>query len=139
MANQFKLAKKYNWETAHKALIKKYVADLYQASTDAPVATELFNNTDVAFTYEYLAVGVYGVICSKPIFSGCAMGCPPGQNTQANINNTFYYSGTSAGIVVFPVADNYMIILSTDGGTPMDDIIGHYTQNTVEVTIYPQL
>ena len=136
---EFKLPKVFNWQTASDKLVKKYVADLYQTGTDAPVATELFNTTGVAFTYEYLAVGVYAVSCSKPIFSGCGMGCPTGQNTQLDITNGFsYVSGTARGVIAFPVANDYIIVLSNDGGTDMDDIIGNFVQNALEITIYPQ-
>jgi hypothetical protein len=51
---EFTLPKIFNWQKASEKIVKKYVADLYQSSTDAPVATELYNDTGVAFTFEYL-------------------------------------------------------------------------------------
>lgn len=134
---EFKLPKLFNWQTASNKLVKRYVADLYQSGTTAPAATELFNNTDVAFTYEYISAGVYGIASSKPIFSGCGMGCPAGQKAQVTISNNFYYSGLVLGYTIFPVANDYIILISSDGGTNTDDLIGHYSQNAIEVTIYP--
>lgn len=140
---EFKLPKVFNWQTASDKLVKKYVADLFQTGTDAPVATELFNNTDVAFTYEYLSAGVYGISCSKPIFTGCGMGCPTGQKTQVTISNNIYWDIISSGVIfnynIFPVANNYMILItfSTNTGASGDDILGAYVQNAIEVTIYP--
>lgn len=142
MMQEFKLPKVFNWQTASDKLVKKYVVDLYQTGTNAPVATELFNNTGVAFTYEYLAAGIYGIACSKPIFSGCGMGCPTGQNTQATITNCFSYSvansGVATGSVVFPVANDYMILACTDSGNNADNILGNILQNALEITIYPK-
>ena len=138
---EFKLQKLFNWQTASDKLVKKYVADLYQTGTDAPVATNLFNNTDVAFTYEYLAAGIYGISCSKPIFSGCGMGCPTGQKAQVTISNNFYWDASSGFIYnysIFPAANNYMILITFSTNTATsDDILGAYLQNAIEVTIYP--
>lgn len=138
---EYKLPKLFNWQTASNKLVKKYVADLYQTGTTAPAATELFNNTDVAFTYEYIAAGVYGISCSKPIFTGCGMGCPAGQRAQINVTNCFYYgilnSGVAQGFVAFPAANDYIMLLSTDSGSNSDNIIGSIIQSAIEVTIYP--
>lgn len=138
MGNEFKLPKKYNWQTASDKLVKKYVADLFQTGTDAPVATILFNNTDIAFTYEYYGLGTYGVTSSKPIFSGCTMGCPSGQKTQIDVSNQLVFFGGPVGtIAAFPVSDNFIIILTDDGSGAADDLLGNFLQNTLEITIYP--
>lgn len=103
----------------------------------APIATVLANNTEVAFSYEYLTEGTYIVTSSKPIFTGCGMGCPVAQHTQTNITNSFaFFSG--AAVSIFPISDNEMIILSGNGSGPVDDVLGYYLQNALEITIYPQ-
>ena len=140
--NEFNLQKKYNWETAHNPLVKKYVADLYQTGVTAPVATELFNNTDTAFTFDYINPGVYAVIANKPLFTGCTMGCPPGQKVQVTITNGTYVDDAVApsgySLIVFPVADDTMIILSSDlAGTSVDAVLGTFQQNAIEITVYP--
>jgi hypothetical protein len=102
----------------------------------APVGTVLANNTEVAFSYEYLTEGTYLVTSSKPIFTGCGMGCPVAQHTQTNITNSFaFFSGVAVSI--FPISDNEMIILSGNGSGPIDDVLGYYLQNALEITIYP--
>jgi hypothetical protein len=110
----------------------------YKLST--PVATVLANNTEVAFSYEYIDAGVYYVTSSKPIFTGCGMGCPIGQHTQVTITNGLgFFLGTGAGIIVFPTSDTQMVILTSDSLSGLvDDILGGVTQNALEVTIYPQ-
>tara|TARA_B110000503_G_scaffold110925_1_gene165976 strand:+ start:757 stop:1164 length:408 start_codon:yes stop_codon:yes gene_type:complete len=134
--SEFKLSKVFNWQTASQPIVKKYVADLYQTGTDIPVATELFNNTGVAFTYDYIAPGVYAVIASKNLFTNI-----PGQRIQATIGNaTFIYDitgPTGQSVTIFPVFVNVMIILTTDLTLEVDDILGNNTQNTIEITIYP--
>ena len=137
---EFKLQKLFNWQTASNKLVKKYVADLYQTGTVAPVATELFNNTGIAFTYEYLSAGTYLVNCSKPIFSGCGMGCPSGQKAQVTISNLYneYLPAGPYSACVFPVDASNIIILTAKNTSLVDDFLGFYTQNTIEITIYPQ-
>lgn len=134
--NEFNLPKKFNWETASKPIIKKYVADLYQTGTDIPVATELFNNTEVAFTYEYISPGVYAVLANKNLFTNFT-----GQRVQATITNaTFIYDVTGPSgqsVTIFPVFDYVMIILTTDLTLEVDNILGNNTQNAIEITIYP--
>ena len=66
---EYKLPKLFNWQTASNKLVKKYVADLFQTGVDAPAATELLNNTGIAFTYDYIAPGTYSVTANKPINS----------------------------------------------------------------------
>jgi len=140
MMQEFKLPKIFNWQTASDKLVKKYVADLFQTGTDAPVATELFNNTGIAFTYEYLSTGVYLVNCSKPIFSGCSMGCPSGQKTQVAISNLYneILPGGPYSACAYPVDASNIIILSAKDISAADDFLGFFTQNTIEITIYPQ-
>lgn len=140
--SEFNLNKKYNWETAHNPLVKKYVADLYQTGITAPVATELINNTDVAFSFDYIAVGVYAVFANKPLFTGCGMGCPPGQKVQVTLTNGTYVNDVTVqsgySLIVFPVADNVMIILSSDlAGIGADSVLGTQQQNAIEITVYP--
>ena len=134
--NEFKLSKVFNWQTASQPIIKKYVADLYQSGTDIPVATELFNNTGIAFTYEYVAPGVYAVIANKNLFTNVQ-----GQKVQATITNaTFIYDVTvpsGQSVTIFPVFDNVMIILTTDLTLEVDNILGNNTQNAIEITVYP--
>ena len=140
--NEFNLNKKYNWETAHNPLVKKYVADLFQTGITAPVATELMNNTDTAFTFDYISAGVYSVTANKPLFTGCGMGCPPGQKVQVTLTNSTFIADvagpTGYSLVVFPVGDSAMIILSSDlAGGGIDAILGTQQQNAIEITVYP--
>jgi hypothetical protein len=135
---EFKLPKVFNWQTASDKLVKKYVADLFQTNADAPVATELFNNTGIAFTYEYIAPGTYSVTSNKPIFSGCTMGCPNGQRTQVSVTNSFNYV-IQVSVTVLAVTDNIILILTDDSAGAIDDILGVYSQNTLELTIYPNI
>lgn len=135
---EFKLPKLFNWQTASDKLVKKYVADLFQTGTDAPVATELFNNTGIAFTYEYIAPGTYSVTANQPIFSGCGMGCPSGQKNQVTISNFFNYV-IQVNALALPVTDNIMLILTDDSVGAANDILGTYAQNTLELTIYPNI
>lgn len=134
--NEFKLSKVFNWQTASQPIVKKYVAELYQSGTDIPVATELFNNTGVAFTYDRVTPGVYAVIANKNLFTGVL-----GQRIQATIGNATYIDDiagpTGQSVTIFPVFVNMMIILTTDLTSEVDDILGNNTQNTIEITIYP--
>lgn len=138
MSSEFKLAKKYNWQTASDKLVKKYVADLFQTGVDAPAATELLNNTGIAFTYDYIAPGTYSVTANKPIFSGCTMGCPNGQRTQISISTSFNYV-IQVSVIVLAVTDDTILILTDDSTGPVDDVLGVYAQNTLELTIYPNI
>tara|TARA_R110000868_G_scaffold66237_1_gene197364 strand:+ start:145 stop:552 length:408 start_codon:yes stop_codon:yes gene_type:complete len=134
--NEFRLPKVFNWQTASQPIVKKYVADLYQTGTDAPVATVLANNTDVAFTYEYIGAGIYLVSASKNLFTTLT-----GQKVQATITNAAYIDDATAptgqSITIFPVFDNVMIILTSDLTATADDILGNNAQNAIEITIYP--
>ena len=134
--NEFRLPKVFNWQTASQPIVKKYVAALYQTGTDAPVATELFNNTEVAFTYEYLTTGVYYLTSNKPLFTAVT-----GQKVQATITNATYIDNiagpTGQSVTIFPVFDNVMVILTTDLTANVDDILSNVTQNAIEITIYP--
>jgi len=133
---EFKLPKVFNWQTASDKIVKKYVADLYQTSTDAPVVTELFNNTGIAFTYEYISPGVYAVIANKNLFINYT-----GQKVQATITNaSFIYDitgPTGQSVTIFPVFYNVMIILTTNLTLEVDNILGNNAQNAIEITIYP--
>jgi len=133
---EFRIQKLFNWQIGSERLIRKYVADLYQTGVTAPVAIVLANNTDVAFTYDYIGTGTYMVTSSKPLFTG-----PNGQKVQATITNATYIDNIAGpigqSITIFPVFDNVMIILTTDLTTATDAILGNNTQNAIEITIYP--
>lgn len=133
---EFKLPKVFNWQAASNKLVKKYVADLFQTGVVAPAATVLFNNTGIAFTYEYIDPGVYAVIASKNLFTNIQ-----GQKVQATISNaSFIYDITGPdgqSVTIFPVFDNVMIILTTDLTSEVNNILGNNTQNAIEITIYP--
>lgn len=134
--NEFNLNKEYNWETAHKPLVKKYVADLFQSGTNAPVVTELFNDTGLYFQYEYVATGVYAVIASKDIFTG-----PTGQKVQVTISNSTFVDDAAApsgySILAFPFIFDVIFILSSDLAGASNTIIGNNAQNLLEITVYP--
>lgn len=132
----YNLPKVFNWQKASTPIVKKYVADLYQNGVTAPVATELYNDTEVSFTYEYINPGVYAVTASKDLFTNVA-----GQNVQVNITNATYIDSLTgpdgASCVVFPTWSNIMIILTSDLTAEVNGILGHNTQNALEITIYP--
>ena len=134
--NEFNLPKKSNWELANKPIIKKYIAGLYQSGLNEPVATVLANNTDINFTYIYFAPGVYGVSSSKPIFTDLNS-----QKVQVTITNATYVNDISGpngqSIIVFPASESTIIILTSNLTAEVNDILGNYTQNTIEITIYP--
>jgi hypothetical protein len=133
---EYKMMRNFQWQNLSQPIVKKYVADLYQTGTDAPVATVLANNTDVAFTYEYISPGVYAVLANKNLFTNFT-----GQRVQATITNaTFIYDVTGPSgqsVTIFPVFDYVMIILTTDLTLEVDNILGNNTQNAIEITIYP--
>lgn len=135
---EFKLPKLFNWQTASDKLVKKYVADLFQTGTDAPVATELFNNTGIVFTYDYVSPGTYSVTANQPIFSGCTLGCPSGQKNQVTMSNSFNYVIQVSALALL-VFDDTMLIFTDDSVGAADDILGAYAQNTIELTIYPNI
>lgn len=128
-----KLPLKYNWETAHNPLIKKYVADLHQdGSPTPPVVTELVNNTGLYFQYYYVDPGVYAVVASKNVFDGAT-----GQKVQATITNSTFLQSGGWSATVFPVSVNTLIILTSDTISLVDQVLGYYAQNTLEITVYP--
>jgi hypothetical protein len=133
--NEFSVTKNYNWQTGSELLVKKYVAELSQTGVNAPIATELFNNTDVAFTYDYVSPGLYAIIASKDIFSGLT-----GQKVQLNISNASYIdpaATTQWSIIVVPVFSNGIFIITSDTTALADSLLGSSTQNTIEITVYP--
>lgn len=134
--NEFSVNKNYNWQEGSELLVKKYVADLYQTGINAPVATELFNNTGLYFTYDYVTPGVYAVTVNKDIFSGLE-----GQKYQATITNATYVEDVAApigqSVTIFPVFTNVLIILTSDLTGPANGILGNNTQNAFELTVYP--
>ena len=134
--NEFTLQKKYNWETAHDPLVKKYVADLYQDGTAGadPIMTELFNNTGVSFEIFYgLGPGFYVVVASKPIFTTFIP-----DNTQTAITNPIQITGGPGdySITVYPVFEDTIFIFTSDTSAPADGILGNYMQNALEITFY---
>lgn len=132
------MAKLFNWQLLNKQVIKKYVADLIQYGTNAPQAKVLSDTIDLRFTYSYIEVGVYAVVSSRPIFTNCGMGCRA-QSTQVTISNSAMVF-SSGSITVFPVANDTMIILTVNGsGDASNDILGNFSQNALEITLYPNL
>ena len=133
--NEYKMPKIFKWQQASQKIVKKYVASLYQDSTTAPVATVLYNDSDVTFSYEYVSPGVYAVIANKPIFTGSNA-----EKTQASISNATYIDDITgpagASITIFPVWFDVMIILTSDLTAETDGILGQNTQNAIEVTFY---
>lgn len=112
--------------------------EVINVKDSSPVATELFNNSGISFTYEYYGEGVYAVTSSQPIFSNCGMGCAPGQKNQVTISNPIsFFGGPAAAIAIFPVANNVIIIITSNGSGYIDNILGDYQQNAIELTLYP--
>lgn len=135
--NEFSVNKNYNWQEGSQPLVKKYVADLHQdGSPTPPMATELFNNTGMFATYEYIDPGVYSVILSENVFDNNM-----GQKCQATITNNTYIDNLGGpngySVTVFPVWYNVLIILTSNLNSETDGILGDQQQNALELTIYP--
>lgn len=130
---EFNLPKIFNWEKAHKKIVKKYVAHLSQSGTDAPVATELYNDTGVAFTYNYDSSGSYYVVASKGIFQ-------EGQKVQVKFTNPVLLPEAAASVaaIPFPFTDNILLLFSDLNGLATDGVLGNsvYPQTTLEIEIY---
>lgn len=135
--NEFNLPKQYNWQKASTPIVKKYVANLIQSGVgNAPTAFELQNDTDVYFTYEYIAPGIYTATASKPIFEGVY----PFENSKVIISITNPSIMSNFGgysVFVTPVTPDTFTIYSSNLVAFVDDILGQATQNTIEITIYP--
>lgn len=137
--NEFNVNKNYNWQEGSQPLVKKYVADLYQDGTASPPqVTELFNNTGLYFTYDYVAPGLYVVIVSENIFTGVT-----GQKYQVTISNNTYIDDVTAvpptgwNVIAGPGFFNIIFIESGDLTAPVDGILGNNIQHTLELTVYP--
>lgn len=137
MANEYTITKTRNWQTAADPIIKKYVADLYQTGTSAPVATELFNDTGLYFEYEYVAPGVYSVTASENLFTGPGAG----QKVQVTISNNTHIDDVAVpdgySILAVPFFFNVIFIVTTDLSVAADAILGNNVQNALEITVYP--
>jgi len=134
--NEFNLPKQYNWQKGSTPIVKKYVADLYQTGTSAPVATELFNDTGLYFQYEYVAPGVYSVTASENLFTGPGAG----QKVQVAISNNTYIDDVAGpdgfSILAVPFFFNVIFIITTDLSVAADAILGNNVQNAIEITFY---
>ena len=130
---EFNLPKIFNWQKASQKIVKKYVAQLSQSGTDAPVATELYNDTGVAFTYEYSEDGEYYVVANKPIFT-------EDQKVQITFANTT--AANEVNFVAIPLGflgdPNAAIILTSESGVFLNDLLGNpfLAQGTLEITMY---
>lgn len=134
--NEFNLPKQYNWQKGSTPIVKKYVADLYQTGTSAPVATELFNDTGLYFEYEYVSTGVYAVTASENLFTGPGAG----QKVQVAISNNTYVDDVAGpdgfSILAVPFFFNVIFIVTTDLSVAADAILGNNVQNAIEITFY---
>jgi len=134
--NEFNLPKQYNWQKGSTPIVKKYVADLYQTGTSAPVATELFNDTGLYFQYEYVSPGVYAVTASENLFTGPGAG----QKVQVAISNNTYVDDVAGpdgfSILAVPFFFNVIFIVTTDLSVAADAILGNNVQNAIEITFY---
>lgn len=134
--NEFNLPKQYNWQKGSTPIVKKYVADLYQTGTSAPVATELFNDTGLYFQYEYVSPGVYAVTASENLFTGPGAG----QKVQVAISNNTYVDDVAGpdgfSILAVPFFFNVIFIVTTDLSVAADGILGNNVQNAIEITFY---
>lgn len=134
--NEFNLSKQYNWQKGSTPIVKKYVADLYQTGTTAPVVTELFNDTGLYFEYEYVSTGVYAVTASENLFTGPGAG----QKVQVAISNNTYVDDVAGpdgfSILAVPFFFNVIFIVTTDLSVAANGILGNNVQNTIEITFY---
>jgi len=111
---------------------------VYEVVASTPQATTLVNTTGINFTYQYIYQGVYSVVASSPVFSGCGMGCPPNQHTTIEITNPINIAYGGSLVSIFPVANDTMIIFTSDTlGSQYDNILGNLLQNTIKITLYP--
>ena len=130
---EFNLPKIFNWQKASEKIVKKYVAQLSQSGTDAPVATELYNDTGVAFSFVYSDPGEYAVIASKDIFMGDG-------KTQIEFTNSSLSPDFEVAALPFPLPfiKDMALLYSTDNGSGANGILGNpfYPQTTIVITMY---
>lgn len=130
---EFNLPKIFNWEKAHNKIVKKYVAQLSQSGTDAPVAKELYNDTGLSFTYEYSDDGEYFVVASKAIFT---------EDQKVQIAFTNSAPGIDVNFATVPLGflgdPEAAIILTSESGVFLNGLLGNpfLAQGTLEITIY---
>lgn len=130
---EYKVDKNRKWQQLSDKVVKTYCADLRQSGTDAPVATELYNDTEVSFTYQYVDPGVYVIIANKDIFTG-----PYSQKVQVSITNTAFVDANLGGysILAAPSFFNTIVIVTSDTLNESDDILGNNVQNMIKIEFF---
>ena len=104
---------------------KSYMVSLTQDSNNEPVVFTTFENTlDVVATFSYSSAGNYLVLFDKPIFQS--------PFDYVTLSGSF----GSIGIGAVPVFYDALFIQTSDGGTPQDNILGHYYPNILEIRVY---
>jgi hypothetical protein len=128
---EFNLPKIFNWQKASEKIVKKYVAQLSQSGTAAPVATELYNDTGVAFTFLYGDPGEYAIVASKDIFMGDG-------KTQIEFTNPVVTPDIFTAAIPFPITNDMALLYSIDNGSGANNILGNpfYPQTTIVITMY---
>lgn len=137
--NEFNLPKEYNWQLAHKPIVKKYVALLTQSGTNAPVATVLENTLEAIVEFAYNNTGSYSMIFDKDLFEG------PGL-AAINIGNNFMVDtggSFTASVQAYPVIYNEIVIETLKGVAFNDGLLGSIVDgfgnpipNMIEITVY---
>lgn len=117
--------------TRSNAVGDRYVAWLSQDSTNDPEAKEIANSTGSTFKYERVAVGIYMVTTSKNLFN---VSTTPNWNVNIS-NSTFILADYN--IITLVLDTNLFAIFTFDSsGVATDSVLGNYTDNVLEVSIY---
>lgn len=104
-------------------LYKSYTAIINQTGTNAPIATELFNNTGADFVYSRDSAGVYDAILSVPVLTEGKTIIFLGSSYTPTLFYGFYYT-----------FNNSFQFYQTDlDGATTDNILNL----SIEVRIYP--
>lgn len=130
---EFSLTKERKWQQAHDKIVKKYVASLSQTGTEDPVATVLYDDTNLIFNFVRDAAGVYFLTVNEPIF---AQG-----KAQIKFTNPLLDLNSEIAVYALPFifgVGDVAIIVSVDGGSATDSILGNplYSQTTIEIELY---
>lgn len=109
---------------------KRYVANLTQTSTNAPVATELENDLGAAVVFARTSAGLYTATLTGAFVSGKTIvyfGTPIAVNSMASIQAVL----TSANVITFTTLDYKT---SDDTSAPLD---GMLTNTPIIIEVFP--
>ena len=109
---------------------KSYVAKLNQTGTDAPIATEIYNNTGGTFTYTREATGFYFINSDIDLSNAIVL---TGVNTGYEIGWGSSYSAIIG--INYDIFGNKFVLQTIDiyNNIPADNIL---YDNAIEIRVY---